>query len=64
MTHIEEKANVILAARTSLRPRCARALHVAPDALIKKLPVPLRRLIGNLADEERVLLGLGLDRKD
>jgi circadian clock protein KaiB len=37
---------------------------VALPTLIKKLPLPLRRLIGNLADEERVLLGLDLDRKD
>jgi Iron/manganese superoxide dismutases, alpha-hairpin domain/Iron/manganese superoxide dismutases, C-terminal domain len=32
VTNIEEKADVILAARTSLCPRCARALHVARDA--------------------------------
>ncbi len=31
--------------------------------LVKKLPEPLRRLIGNLSDEERVLLGLDLRRK-
>ena len=31
--------------------------------LVKKLPAPLRRLIGNLSDEERVLLGLDLRRK-
>jgi circadian clock protein KaiB len=37
---------------------------IALPTLIKKLPLPLRRLIGNLADEERVLLGLDLDRKD
>jgi circadian clock protein KaiB len=37
---------------------------IAVPTLIKKLPLPLRRLVGNLADQERVLLGLGLDRKD
>ena len=37
---------------------------IALPTLIKKLPLPLRRLIGNLADEERVLLGLDLNRKD
>lgn len=33
---------------------------VAVPTLIKELPSPVRRLIGNLADHERVLLGLDL----
>jgi circadian clock protein KaiB len=33
---------------------------VAVPTLIKKLPPPLRRFIGNLADSERVLFGLDL----
>jgi circadian clock protein KaiB len=37
---------------------------IALPTLIKKLPLPLRRLVGNLADEERVVLGLDLDRND
>jgi circadian clock protein KaiB len=36
---------------------------VAVPTLVKKLPLPLRRLIGNLSDEERVLLGLDLRPK-
>ena len=36
---------------------------IAVPTLIKKLPVPLRRFIGNLSDQERVLLGLDLRRK-
>ena len=36
---------------------------IAVPTLIKKLPLPLRRFIGNLADCERVLLGLDLQRK-
>jgi circadian clock protein KaiB len=32
---------------------------VAPT-LVKKLPLPVRRLIGDLADEERVLVGLDI----
>lgn len=36
---------------------------VAVPTLVKKLPAPLRRMIGNLADEERVLLGLDLRKK-
>jgi circadian clock protein KaiB len=33
---------------------------VAAPTLVKALPAPLRRLIGNLADRERVLFGLDL----
>jgi circadian clock protein KaiB len=33
---------------------------VAVPTLIKQLPSPMRRLIGNLCDEERVLMGLDL----
>lgn len=33
---------------------------VAVPTLIKKLPFPLRKLIGDLSKKERVLLGLGL----
>jgi circadian clock protein KaiB len=36
---------------------------IAVPTLVKKLPLPLRRLIGNLSDEERVLMGLDLCRK-
>ena len=35
---------------------------VAVPTLVKKLPLPLRRLIGNLSVKERVLLGLNLRR--
>ena len=33
---------------------------VAAPTLIKRLPLPLRRLIGDMSDEERVLVGLDL----
>jgi len=33
---------------------------IAAPTLVKKLPAPLRRLVGNLSQEERVLIGLGL----
>lgn len=36
---------------------------IAVPTLIRELPAPLRRLIGNLSDRERVLLGLDLRRK-
>jgi len=44
-------------------PHLARAAQiVAAPTLVKERPAPLRRLIGNLTDTERVLRGLGLPR--
>ena len=37
---------------------------IALPTLIKKLPLPLRRLVGDLSDTERVLLGLDLKPKE
>ena len=37
---------------------------LAAPTLIKMLPLPLRRIIGDLANEERVLVGLGLSPKE
>jgi len=37
---------------------------IAVPTLVKKLPVPLRRFIGTMADEERILMGLDLVSKD
>ena len=36
---------------------------IAVPTLVKQLPAPLRRLVGDLSNEERVLLGLDLRRK-
>jgi circadian clock protein KaiB len=36
---------------------------VAVPTLIKKLPTPLRRIVGDLSNEQRVLLGLDLKPK-
>ena len=36
---------------------------IATPTLIKKLPLPLRRVIGDMSSEERVLVGLDLRRK-
>jgi circadian clock protein KaiB len=33
---------------------------IAAPTLLKKLPLPLKRLVGNLSNEERVLVGLDL----
>lgn len=37
---------------------------IAAPTLVKKLPMPLRRLIGNMSNTEKVLLGLDLRSKD
>jgi circadian clock protein KaiB len=37
---------------------------VATPTLIKSLPLPLRRIIGDLSDIDRVLFGLDIKRKD
>lgn len=37
---------------------------VAVPTLIKKLPTPLRRIIGDMSDTERVLVGLDLRKKE
>lgn len=36
---------------------------IAVPTLIKKLPLPLRRIIGELSDTERILVGLDLREK-
>ena len=37
---------------------------IAAPTLVKQLPKPLRRLVGDLSDQERVLLGLDLRRHE
>lgn len=47
------------------QPGLAKGARViAAPTLIKMLPLPLRRLIGDMADQERVLVGLDLDPGD
>ena len=36
---------------------------IAAPTLIKKLPLPLRKIIGNMADKEKILVGLDLRKK-
>ena len=44
-------------------PELARDEHItAIPTLVKELPLPLRQFIGDLSDEERVLLGLDVLR--
>jgi circadian clock protein KaiB len=43
------------------QPEVARSEQLlAAPTLIKKLPLPLRKLIGNMSDLDRVLLGLDI----
>jgi circadian clock protein KaiB len=45
------------------QPALARTEQiVAAPTLIKKLPLPLRRVIGDLSNTERILIGLDLRR--
>lgn len=47
------------------RPDLAREAQViAAPTLVKKLPLPLRRFIGDLSEEEKILTGLDLVPKD
>ena len=39
-----------------------RAQIIAAPTLIKELPLPLRRIIGDLSDREKVLVGLDLNK--
>ncbi len=46
------------------QPALAQAAQiVATPTLVKQLPLPLRKLVGTLSDEERVLIGLNLVKK-
>lgn len=44
--------------------RAREAQVIAAPTLIKKLPLPLRKLIGDMSDEERVLVGLDIRVKE
>ena len=37
---------------------------IATPTVIKQLPPPMRKIIGDLSDKEKVLLGLGILRSD
>ena len=68
ITAIKEICEHQLASRYDLevidiyqKPALARGEQIiATPTLVRVLPLPLRRLIGDLADRERVLLGLDL----
>ncbi len=41
----------------------AKAQIVAVPTLVKELPGPLRKLIGDLSNKDRLLVGLGLEKR-
>ncbi len=46
------------------QPRLAKGEQIiAAPTLIKKLPIPLRKFIGNMANKEKILFGLDLRPK-
>jgi circadian clock protein KaiB len=46
------------------QPQLAKDAQIlAMPTLVKKLPLPLRRIIGDLSDQDQVLLGLSLKPK-
>ncbi len=43
------------------KPRSARGEQIiAAPTLVKKLPLPVRKIIGDMSDKDRVLLGLDI----
>ncbi|MBA4416917.1 MAG: thiol-disulfide isomerase [Syntrophus sp. (in: bacteria)] len=47
------------------QPKLAKVEQIiATPTLIKKLPLPLRRFIGNMSDKERFLVGIDLKSKN
>lgn len=64
MTPRSRDAVIALEAISKEHPQLARDEQiVAVPMLVKQLPEPLRRLIGNMSDLEQVLLGLDLQWK-
>jgi circadian clock protein KaiB len=47
------------------QPKLAKGEQIiAAPTLIKKLPLPLRKVIGNMSDKERFLVGIDLKTRD
>jgi len=72
IANVREKCEKHLAGRYELevidiyqQPTLAKGEQIiASPTLIKKLPLPLRRLIGDMSDTERFLVGIDLKPKD
>ncbi len=47
------------------KPELAKEANlIAAPTLIKRLPLPLRRVIGDMSDIDKVLVGLDIQKKD
>jgi circadian clock protein KaiB len=44
--------------------RAKEAQILAAPTLIKQLPLPVQKLIGDMSDTDRVLIGLGIQKKE
>jgi|SRR4051794_27894407 circadian clock protein KaiB len=44
--------------------RASEGQVIASPTLVKHLPLPLRRFIGDMSDRDKILLGLDLNRDD
>ena len=72
ITNVQELCEKHLAGRYELKvidiyqqPKLAKGEQIiAAPTLIKKLPLPLRRLIGDMSDTERFLVGIDLKPKN
>ena len=59
-THIQGKYNLEIIDVYQQKNLAEKEQIVALPMLIKKLPLPLRKLLGDMSDKEKVLEGLGL----
>jgi circadian clock protein KaiB len=72
ITNVQKICEEHLAGRYELKvidiyqqPKLAKGEQIiAAPTLIKKLPLPLRRLIGDMSDTERFLVGIDLKPKN
>ena len=72
IANVQELCKKYLAGRYELKvidiyqqPNLAKEEQIiATPTLIKKLPLPLRRFIGDMSDTERFLVGIGLKPKE
>jgi circadian clock protein KaiB len=60
--HLGERATIEVIDLTKEPELAARDQIVALPTLVRRLPPPIKRLIGSLADTERVMVGLELGR--
>jgi len=60
--HLKDQDTIEVIGRLENPQLAAGDQIVAVPTLVRKLPPPVRKIVGNLADEERVLVGLDVRR--